>query len=36
MPSTSNFYTQALTFLNRVIVINRDFFLNECFAVLQA
>jgi hypothetical protein len=32
MPSTSNFYTHALTFINRVIVINRDFFLEECLA----
>ena len=35
MPSTSNYYTQALTFINRVIVINREFFLNECFTILQ-
>ena len=30
MPSTSNFYTNAITFVNRVVVMNRELFLKEC------
>lgn len=35
MPSTSNFYTQALTFVNRVILLNTDFFLNFCISRMK-
>ena len=29
MPMSSLFFTQAVTFINRVIVLNREFFLNQ-------
>ena len=29
MPSSSMFYTHALAFINRAIVLNREFFVNQ-------
>jgi hypothetical protein len=29
MPQSSLFFTQAVTFIDRIIVLNRDFFLNQ-------
>jgi hypothetical protein len=29
MPSSSVFFTQAVTFIDRAIILNRDFFLNQ-------
>jgi len=35
MPSTSSFFTSLLTYMNRIIVVRKDFFLNEVLAVLH-
>ena len=29
MPQSSLFFTQAVTFIDRIIVVNRDFFLHQ-------